>query len=233
MPLNLVSGFSNRAWGNMSLFYGDTAGALENRRSFLEEQGIDYRDLVCGQQVHGSAVTRIQKTDKGKGAISYDTAIPSTDAFITDERNLPLAVFTADCLSVFIYEPHTPSIGLVHAGWRSTRNNIVGETIKLMQKELNIAAKDLFISFGPAIRGCCYTVAEDFTGFEPSDLIKRNKRYYLDLAGINKKQLLDLGVKDKNILDPQICTSCHNEDFFSYRKEGNGCGRMMSVIMLK
>jgi hypothetical protein len=216
----------------MSVFYSNTKDALENRRNFLQELGIDYRDLVCAQQVHGSQARYIQETDKGKGALSYDTAIPDTDALITHERNLPLAVFTADCLSVFIYDHRTPGIGLVHAGWRSTRDHIVGKTVKLMQEKFNTEVKDLSVSFGPAIGSCCYTVREDFTDFFPGDLIKRNNHYYLDLVRINKRQLLDLGVKDKNIFDSQICTSCRNEEFFSYRKEGTGCGRMMSIIML-
>lgn len=231
--LNLACAFSTRTSGNMSLFYGNTKDTLENRRNFLQELGIDYRDLVCAQQVHGSIARYIQETDKGKGALSYDTVLPDTDALITHERNLPLAVFTADCVSIFLYDRKTPSIGLVHAGWRNTRDNIVGKTVKLMQKEFNTEVKDLFVGFGPAITSCCYTVVEDFMDFFPRDLIKRNNHYYLDLAGINKKQLLGLGVRDKNIFDSQICTSCHNEEFFSYRKEGSSCGRMISVMMLK
>lgn len=230
---HIISAVSRRGDKNMSFAYGDTKDSLKNRKRFLSRLGIDYRDLVCAQQVHGSQARYIQETDKGKGALSYDTAILDTDALITHERNLPLAVFTADCLSVFIYDHRTPSIGLVHAGWRSSRDNIVGKTVKLMQEKFNTEVKDLSVSFGPAIGSCCYTVREDFTDFFPSDLIKRNNHYYLDLVRINKKQLLDLGVKEKNIFDSQICTSCRNEEFFSYRKEGSGCGRMMSVIMLK
>lgn len=229
----LVYAFSSRASGNMSLFYGDTEDSLENRKTFLKDLGIDYRSLVCAQQVHASQSRFIQEVDKGRGALSYTTAIPGTDALITRERNLPLAVFTADCLSIFIYDRRTPAIGLVHAGWRGSRDHILGKTVKLMQEKFNSQVKDLSVSFGPAIGSCCYAVREDFSDFSPRDLIKRNNRYYLDLPRINKRQLLDSGVKEKNIFDPQICTSCRNGEFFSYRKEGKACGRMMSVMMLK
>ena len=232
--LNLISAFSTRISGNMSLFYGDTANALENRKNFLKISGIDYRDLVCAKQVHGRAVRYIQETDLGKGALSYDGAINGTDSLITDKKNVPLAIFTSDCLSVFLYDSKTNSAGLVHAGWRSSRENILGETLRLMQEKFNTEARDLYAGFGPAIRDCCYEVGRDFTGlFAPEYIINRANRYYLDLAGINKKQLLVLGVKDKNIFDSKICTACNNEEFFSYRKEGISCGRMMSVIMLK
>lgn len=217
----------------MSLAYGKTDGSLKNRRDFLRELGIDYRDLVCAGQVHGSRVKFIEEKDKGKGALSADTAIPDTDAFITNRRNLPLAVFTADCLSVFIYDPRKSAIGLAHAGWRSSKENIVSKTVQLMQEKFGSLAQDLEAGFGPLIRQCCYEVGEEFNQHFNAGIIRRNSRYYLDLAGINKKQLLDSGLKEENITDPQICTACRNEEFFSFRKEGVSCGRMMSVMMLK
>ncbi len=232
--LNLFSAFSMRISGNMSLSYGDTANALENRKNFLEGLGIDYRDLVCTKQAHGSSVKYIREADKGKGALSYDNAIFDTDALITDKKNVPLSIFTADCLPVFLYDSKTPGIGLVHAGWRGSQENITVKAVKLMQEKFNTKLEDLYASFGPAIRDCCYEVGKEFAEYFSSEcLINRDGRYYLDLAGINKKQLLAGGVQDKNIFDSKICTSCRSEDFFSYRKEGSGCGRMMSVMMLR
>ena len=118
---NQISAFSPYFFKNMSLFYGDTREALSNRKNFLNSLGIDYQYLVCAQQVHSSYVRYAREEDKGKGALSYDRAIADTDALITDRRNLPLAVFTADCLSVFLYDAVTPAVGLVHAGWRSSK----------------------------------------------------------------------------------------------------------------
>ncbi len=151
---------------------------------------------------------------------------------VTDKKNLPLAVLTADCLSVFLYEPKTPAIGLVHAGWRSTKDNIAAETIKLMQEKFHADPKDLYAAFGPAIRSCCFEVEKEIMDSFPGGLIRRDNRYYLDLARINKNQLLDSGVKDRNIFDCGICTVCRNAEFFSYRKEKSDSGRMMSVMML-
>ncbi len=231
---DLISAFSSRDSGNMSLFYADRQNALENRKYFLKELNINYNSLVCAKQMHTGAVRYIREDDAGKGALSCENAITDTDAFITDKKNIPLSVFTADCLSVFLYDPKTHSIGLIHAGWRGSKENIVTKTIKLMQGTFNSRARDLYAAFGPAIRDCCYEVGEEFTeSFTAGCLAKRNGHYYLDLAGMNKRQLLDSGVKDKNIFDPGICTFCRSEKFFSYRKEGAGCGRMISVMMLK
>lgn len=217
----------------MSLFYADTDEVLTNRKNFLNSLGIDYRDLVCAKQIHASFVRYVGKEDKGKGALSYQDAIADTDALISDKRNLPLAVFTADCLPIFLYDPQRPAIGLTHAGWQGSRQNIVACAVKLMQEKFDTKPGDLFVGLGPAIRDCCYEVGREFSGYFTSGLIQRSGRYYLDLPGINRQQLLGLGVKTSRIFDSGTCTSCQNADFFSYRRQGKACGRMMSVIMLK
>jgi len=217
----------------MSLHYGDAAGALENRSDFLSNLGIDYRSLVCAKQVHGDRVRYVREEDLGNGALTYATAITDTDAFVTDELNIPLAIFTADCLSVFLYDPETPAIGLVHAGWRSTKAGILGKTIRMMRDKFDTRAQNLIVNFGPAIRKCCYGVGKEFRDYFPVDVIEKSGKFYLDLAGINKRQAIDSGVREDNIFDPGICTSCRNNEFFSFRREGKNCGRMISVMMLK
>jgi YfiH family protein len=230
---NLVWGFSRRQDGNMSLSYGETSGSLGNRQKFLAGLGIDFRGLVCARQVHGCRIGYASEKDKGRGALDYGQAFADTDSLITDKVGLPLAVFTADCLSVFLYDAQNKTAGLVHAGWRSSRENIVIRTLERMEKEFNAQKKNLRVIFGPAIRSCCYEVSAEFNEYFPEHLVKRGKAQYLDLAGVNLKQLLDAGVNPDNIQDSKICTCCRNEDFFSFRKEGASCGRMMSVIMLK
>jgi hypothetical protein len=189
--------------------------------------------LVCAKQIHSSNIKYVKEEDRGRGALSYDSSIADTDAFITDRRNIPLGVFTADCLSIFLYDALTPAIGLVHAGWRSTKEGIAAKTIALMQKEFNTRTENLSVAFGPCIRSCCYEVQEEFKNSFSFGLILKNGRYYLDSAAINKKEILDSGVKENNLFDPGICTLCRNTEFFSYRKEGKSCGRMISLAMLK
>jgi len=230
---DIVCAFSTRLLGNMSLCYGDTGESLQNRKNFLSGLGINYQDLVCAQQIHASSVRYIKEEDRGKGSLSYSNSIPGTDALVTDKRNLPLAIFTADCLSLFLFDSVTCAIGLIHAGWKSTKENITARVIQLMQKQFNTKTSSLYIGIGAAIRNCCYEVSKNFCNSFSDGLIERGNRYYLDLFWINKKQALDSGVKEENIFDPKICTFCHNGEFFSYRKEGNNCGRMMSVLMLK
>lgn len=229
----IISAFSRRQHNNMSLEYGDTASSLKHREIFLEGLGIDYRDLISAKQIHGSNIRYIEDKDKGKGALSYDTALTDTDSLITDKKNLPLAVFTADCLPIFLYDSLRPAVGLVHAGWRSSRDNIVTKTIELMKEKFNTRTEHLHAGFGPVIRQCCYKVGPEFNDYFPYGLKNRDGNYYLDLIGVNKIQLLEIGVKEENILDADICTSCRRKEFFSYRREGSGTGRIISVIMLR
>lgn len=228
-----VWAFSNRKHKNMSLFYGDTKNALNNRRVFLEGLGIDYQDLVCAKQSHGSSVEYIGSDDKGKGALNYGEAIAVTDALVTDKKNLPMAVFTADCLPVFLYAPKTPCVALIHAGWRGTKHGITVKTVGLMRERFGLRPDEIYAAFGPAIRSCCYEVGDEFAGFFSFGLVRRNNRHYLDLPQINKQQLLDSGIKESNMSDYAVCTSCRNSEYFSYRQEGSSCGRMISVIMLR
>ena len=231
--LNLVAAVSARAQGNMSLCYGDVSNALLNRETFMEKLGINFKDLVCAKQTHSGNVRYVSELNKGKGALTYDDAIPDTDAFITDRKGVTIAIFTADCLPVFLYDSYKPAIGLVHAGWRSTKEDIVFTAIKLMQKQFGTNPHDLLAGFGPAIRSCSFEVEEGFKKLFPKDIQERNAKLYMDLAGANKRQILRAGVKLENIFDYRICTSCSIQDFYSFRIEKEVSGRMISVMMLR
>ena len=229
----VIAAFSRRDQGNMSLNCGLTQDSLENRRRFLAALSIDNKNLVCAQQVHGKQVVKVTQSDLGCGALDFQSAIKDTDGFITAEKNLPIAVFTADCLSVFIYDPGRPAIALLHAGWRSTELNIAQVGVGQLQKNFGSKPQELYVGFGPCIGACCFEVEENFkTNFE-FGLIKRNGRTYFDIALVNFKQLLNCGLKEEHIFNSGLCTFSLNQEFFSFRKEAAQAGRLISVVMLK
>ena len=88
------------------------------------------------------------------------------------------------------------------------------------------------MGFGPSIRACCFEVEKDFKSNFSFGLVKRDGRVFMDIALINQRQLIDCGVKAKNIFDPKLCTFSDNA-FFSFRKEAKDAGRLISVMMLK
>ncbi len=228
----VISSFSRRSDGNMSFSFGDTRNVLENRKKFLSGQGIDYRNLITAKQVHGKSVKYVTQSDKGKGAVDYDNAIADTDGFITDQPNLPIAILTADCLSIFIYDPLRPAIAILHAGWRSTEKNIAQEGVRAMQDKFGSRPESLLVGFGPSIRVCCFEVEDGFKSNFPFGLFRREERIFMDIALINRRQLIDCGVKEESIFDSALCTFSDN-DLFSFRKEAQDAGRLMSVIMLR
>ena len=228
----VISAFSRRQDGNMSLCFGDIADSLNNRKKFLLEAGIDYKKLICAKQMHGNNIQVVIQAHAGSGVAEYESSIADTDGFVTDQKNLAIAIFTADCLSIFIYDPKRPAIAVLHAGWRSTEKNIAQAGVNRMQRELGSQPEDLLVGFGPAIRACCFEVEKDFKSNFAFGLINRGGRVYMDIALINRRQLMDCGVQDKNIFDPALCTFS-DPDFFSFRKEAQLAGRMISVCMLK
>ena len=229
---SVIAAFSKRDDGNMSLSFGDTRDSLKNRKKFLSGLGIDYQNLITAQQAHGKNVEYLKGKNKGSGAWDYESSVMHTDGFITDESGVPLAILTADCLSVFIYDPRRPAVAILHAGWRGSEQNICQEGVKAMQNKFASQPKDLLVGFGPSIRSCCFEVEKDFKSNFAFGLLKKGSRIFMDIALINQRQLVGCGVREENIFDPQLCTFS-DSSFFSFRKEAKDAGRMISVIMLK
>lgn len=225
---------------NLGLHTGDEVAKVnENRRLFCQSAVVDYENIVTAQQTHGDNIAIVSKKDSGKGAKSYATSIPNTDALITNITNLPLMLFYADCVPVLIADPVHKVIGISHAGWKGTVAKIGQKTIFKMRDEYNTNPADCLIGIGPSIGPCCYEVdspviAKVKESFNEWDrlLIPHQENWHLDLWEANKLQLLEIGVRSENIVISRICTSCNNELFFSYRAEHGKTGRIGALISL-
>ena len=224
--------FSCRDSGNMAYHCGLADGVRENRSRFLCASGMDPASLVLPQQVHGDAVIKVGEQDKGKGAFSFETGIPATDALVTRESLLPIGILTADCLPVLIFSPDVPAAAAVHAGWKSTKARIAAKTVARLAADFGCDPRSMTCYFGPAIRRCCYKVGGEFRQIFPRSVLGDGDDLRLDLAGENRAQLVGAGVLPQNINDPGICTCC-DSGYFSYRRDGDLAGRMLSVIMLE
>ena len=190
----------------------------------LEEQaGIQGTHPFNIHQVHENTVIVVEEETE---------PLQKADGLVTRLKNVPLVIRTADCLPVFIFDQQQQAIGLVHAGWRGTRERIVVKAIEHMQKYFQTQIVDLQIAFGPAIRSCCYEVGDEFAQYFPNEIIQEDGKNYLDLMAANKNQLEGLYMKSEQIHDCQICTCC-NDKLFSYRREGDKAGRMISLMVLR
>ena len=217
----------------MSLTSGDTAGSLNNRKNFLWKFTVDSARVVMPRQVHGSRVEKVTVAHTGRGAKSADTGLPDTDALVTGARDLCMAILVADCLPIFLVDVKAPCAGLVHAGWKSTRLGVCGQAVGRMRDDLNSSPVDIHALLGPCIRQCCYRVDEEFRAAFPLSVSEREGALYMDLAGENRRQLTEAGLKPENIFDSGLCTCCPDQEFFSYRRQGATCGRQAAVLMLR
>ena len=196
------------------------------QRAYLQSiGGVDIPQVFWRKQIHGDDILVALE---GMGA---SKSLPDADAYITHEKNLPIAIRTADCVPVFIFDPSHRVIGLAHAGWRGTYKAIAAKTAQRMQEKYASQPSDLKIVLGPSIRECCYQVGEEFRDYFPAYLKDRGGLLYADVIGANRDQLLRAGVRQENIFDSGTCTCCH-KNYFSFRRDGVKAGRMISLMML-
>lgn len=199
-------------------------GALDD---FLKEIGITDSRLAYLEQIHGANVLKIDRKT------NLSIPLRGCDGAVTNLKDTALIVLSADCLPIFLYDPIKDAIGITHAGWRGTYEGIAKNVVNAMKSNFKTGASSIIVGLGPAIRQCCYEVKSEFLGRFPNSVVKRAHKFYFDLVGENVEQLLAAGVSSKNIFDCEVCTSCSNDKFYSYRREGEKAGRMASVIMLK
>ena len=177
------------------------------------------------QQVHGGRVAVLQSKHQ------RFQRLKQTDGVITNIPGLTLLALTADCLSIYFMVPGW--VGVVHAGWRGTREKIARTAAKLLMKKSKCAPSELRVIFGPSICGEHYEVGKEFKKhFLKSSLTMRKGKYYLDLIQENRRQIIREGVLLKNISSTALCTISQNKFFYSFRREKDTAGRMISFIRL-
>jgi len=208
----------------------------QNRKAFLDtlEMGKDFK-IVLANQTHSNHIAIID-TYENRGWEELESAIPDTDALITDKKEILLGILSADCLPILLFDPKKEVIAAIHAGWVGTHKRIAPKTVLKMAEYFGSNPKDIIAQFAPCIAPCCYEVGaefeERFRSYKGA-LIRREGKLFLDLPLVNKLQLKEAGVLEENISLSNTCTACENERFFSYRKEGGCSGRMLTFIGMK
>jgi len=204
-------------------------------KEFCETLKIPIGHLILAKQVHSSHIATV--SDKIVGRLKL---FPDCDGLMTRSKNISIGVLSADCVPLLFYVPSSQTIAAAHAGWRGLQKELPRKMVDHLIKFASADPTEIQIAIGPAIRSCCYEVKQDvaqhFSGQgdpagRPYCSLKNNK-IYLDLVQIARKQLQDRGVPSDHITDTGICTSCRNEDFFSYRLEGEKAGRILSLVSL-
>jgi len=193
----------------------------------LAAEGIGVARVAYLRQVHGRDVV----VAKAGGGYSGDA-----DGIVTTERGAPVAVFTADCLAIALYDPDAPALGLVHAGWRGTVRGVAQAAVAALEAR-GARAGRMHAAIAPAIGACCYEVdapviaaftdaygAEARTWMTPA----RDGHVMLDLVRANTDLLGEAGVT--RIETAGLCTGCRPDLLYSYRK--GHPGRLVTVAAI-
>ncbi len=223
LPLATVTALSSLP--GLAHGFGQRAGPGTETR---EETGARVRAALAGtgrlllmRQVHGTAVVRAPWE-----------GTPEADAAIATDPGLLVGISTADCLPVFLVDPLRRAVAAVHAGWRGTASGIVARAVEALVAG-GSRPTDLVAALGPGIGRCCYEVGDELRAafgpgaeafFHPGP----GGRPHLDVRAANASQLEDAGLRPERIHHVADCTSCREDLYYSYRRDGPGTGRLIS-----
>ena len=84
---------------------------------------------------------------------------------------MPIAVLTADCAPILIYDNKIKMIAAIHAGWKGAFKGIINRVIKFMIKK-GCRLENITAVIGPTISAKNYEVQDDFK----KKFIKRDKK---------------------------------------------------------
>jgi len=192
------------------------------------------KDIFLLHQVHSNDFIFIDQNYK------FNKKKIKADAIITNQKNLPIAVLTADCVPVLLYDKKKNIIAAIHVGWKGAFKNIIKKVISFM---LSKGCKRKFITaaIGPCIRQRSYNVKDDFK----KKFIKKDKKnriffkikkdiIYFDLPGFVNSQLKSNKIRNIDIIN--IDTFDKKNNFFSARRsirlKHDDYGRNISIIMI-
>ena len=213
----VVHGFTTQAWGNLG--FGKRPNdpeVIANRKKLFETLHLDRRIHIQTRQTHSDICIHAANFSPGCEA----------DACTSSSPQHLLSVLTADCVPVLLYHPEG-IVAVIHAGWRGLYNDIIPKTVARLPSQPACAV-------GPAIGPCCYEVSEELASefvvkFGRDVVLSVQGKSHLDLTRVALLQLQAAGVEE--VEAAHLCTSCHPDLFFSYRRDGSS-GRMMAYIGL-
>tara|TARA_B100001121_G_scaffold304857_1_gene321092 strand:+ start:1075 stop:1827 length:753 start_codon:yes stop_codon:yes gene_type:complete len=232
---NKKNGFSKGIYKSLNCGEGseDNKKSVKKNIQYVRSRlGAKKNNIALLYQVHSSKFTFIRNFPKKK---------PVGDALITNVKNLPIGILTADCAPIFILDAKKKIIAAVHAGWKGAFKKI---TIKVIKKILKLGAKkkDILVVIGPSISQKNYEVGKEFK----DKFIRKSKKYsiffrvnrkkiYFDLVKFIHNQLISFGILKIDVIRKDTFEKKNN--FFSARrslkKNETDYGRNISVIMLK
>lgn len=236
-----IGGISRGIWASMNLGVtrGDDRLAVEeNYRRFRAAMGGTEGPLVKTNQIHQATVRTVTAADLGRGLHERE---PDADGLVTNLPGVTLAVYSADCIPVLLYDPVKRVIAAVHAGWRGTALKIAAGAVEKMIREFGSNPAYIRGAIGPGIGPCCFETHEDVPramlaaygpGAQEYITPLPGGKFRVDLKELNALALREAGVPEEQIERDSDCTACHPEKYWSHRRVGQDRGSMAALIEL-
>jgi len=206
---------------------------IKNLRIAKNKINKNSKNVFLLNQIHSNKFVFINKFTK------YQKK-KKADAIITDTPKLPIAILTADCAPILIYDKQKKMIAAIHAGWKGAYKGIISKVINFMVKK-GCEKKNMIAVVGPCISQKSYNVRENFERkFLNKD--KRNKIFfkkrknliYFDLSKYIKSQLKLMKITNLDTIN--IDTFPKKNNFFSARRSlhlnHDDYGRNISLIVI-
>ncbi|WP_226578532.1 peptidoglycan editing factor PgeF [Halobacillus litoralis] len=245
---NITAGLTTRNGGhseppfdtlNMGLHVSDDSEkVIRNRNRLAEELDLSMKQWIIGEQVHGTKIQVVDRSMTGSGALSLDSAVQGVDGLITNETDLVLGAFYADCVPLYFYDPVAEWVGIAHAGWKGTVNGMAAEMVNAL-REKGCHPKNIQAVVGPSISQRHYEVDQKVMDHIPDPYkqvcAEKNAagKYQLDLKALHKKIMIENGVPEGNIQVSGACTYEEKTLFYSHRRDQGKTGRMLGFIALR
>ncbi len=249
----LIHGFSTREGGvstgihrsmNLSRGNGDLPeNVRENYLRIGNAIGFEPDQAIAFSQIHSSRVVEVTGQDAGSGVTK--PVKEKADAMVTKDCGIVLEIMTADCVPILFADPVLHCVGAAHSGWRGTVAKIGREVVRTMEKLWQCRPENIVAAIGPSICADCYEVSTDVIeetekafGGRGRELKlytegKKEGKYQLDLWEMNRRILLEAGLREENIILPELCTCCNPDFLFSHRATGGRRGTLASFIGIK
>lgn len=237
-----LGGVSENEFSSLNLSFGrgdPDENVRENYRRICRAAGFGFDSLVSSSQVHGTAVRRVGRENRGEG---YTRPKPAgVDGLVTNEPGVTLVTHYADCVPLFFADPVKKAVGLAHAGWRGTAAEIGAKLVRSMEREFGTDPADLICGIGPSIGPCCFEVDapvyEVFAAkkeLSPAEWTREDGggKYHVDLWEANRRILAASGVPERNIAVSGLCTKCRADLLYSHRASGGKRGGLAAFLAL-
>lgn len=179
------------------------------------------------EQLHGTEIEIIHKDH----AANWNDVERRGDVLITNVPGIPLMIRIADCASVMLFDPVQHVVANIHAGWRGISARIIHKTIARLEEHFGSHRSDIVAAISPMLGPCCSRFSDPFNELPKFMYHHINEENFVNLWAALEEHLHECGIPKEQIENPRICTFCHPEDFFSYRREGNA-GRFATAIMM-